>query len=483
MNILLLIVDTLRYDRVAFHGACPHIRTPNFDRLAAKSLVFDRTFASSYPTIPHRTDLITGRTGSPFHPWAPLAFNQPTLPRLLAERGYCTQLIHDTPHLVNGGHAFDYPFHAWTFIRGAEVDRPIIDDQPLTMLPNWCHDPSLPLPERAADELNHRMIVTYTRANRNRTRPEDWNAAKVFLAAIDFLRRNARRDNFFLWLDCFDPHEPWDAPPEFVARYDATPGYDGRIDPRLFTEAARHDGDTRLPEAIVRRQTALYDAKVSWVDHWFGKLLDALGETGLDRNTAVVLTADHGTNLYDRGRFGKSGPPHEQEAHVPLLVRIPDGPTGRRDSIVQPQDISATLLEMAGASVPAGWAGTSLLKSGKGKRAMGLCGAALSGWPKVRDWPAFCALDQHRFLLVSPDPQYDRLYEYVSKEDIAATHGKDATRMRCAALDELAHRGAPDEVVKWYRSGGSSRVPAAIGRSLTPEGWKQYFGQLWERWD
>ena len=101
MNIILLIIDTLRYDYVGADGN-DHVETPNMDGLAERSWVFDRAFAASYPTIPHRTDVMTGRYGTPFNPWMPLRFDAVSLPRVLAESGYCTQLIHDTPHLVNG---------------------------------------------------------------------------------------------------------------------------------------------------------------------------------------------------------------------------------------------------------------------------------------------------------------------------------------------------------------------------------------------
>ena len=64
MNIILCIIDTLRYDYVGAHATNDWIQTPNMDRLASKSWVFDRAFAASYPTIPHRTDLTTGRFGA-----------------------------------------------------------------------------------------------------------------------------------------------------------------------------------------------------------------------------------------------------------------------------------------------------------------------------------------------------------------------------------------------------------------------------------
>ena len=141
MNIAYIVIDTLRYDYIGANGN-DWIETPNFDRFAEKSWAFDRAFLASFPTIPYRTDVITGQYGAPFHAWKPLRHERQTIPRTLAQCGYATQLIHDTPHLVNGGHNFDWPFHAWTFIRGAEVDRDwIMDTVPWPK--NWKKEPLL----------------------------------------------------------------------------------------------------------------------------------------------------------------------------------------------------------------------------------------------------------------------------------------------------------------------------------------------------
>jgi len=120
MNIIVVIVDTLRYDAIAANGNSA-MKTPNFDRLTEQSWAFDRSTTASYPTIPHRTDALTGRYGAPFHAWKPLDTDVLTIPQALARHGYCTQLIHDTPHLVNGAHGFDFPFHAWMPVRRTEV--------------------------------------------------------------------------------------------------------------------------------------------------------------------------------------------------------------------------------------------------------------------------------------------------------------------------------------------------------------------------
>ena len=178
MNIILLIIDTMRYDYIGANGN-DWIETPNLDHLALQSWCFDRAFAASFPTIPYRTDVMTGKYGSPFHAWKPLPFNTNALPDVLGEAGYATQLLHDTPHLVNGGHAFDYPFHTWTFIRGAEVDRAWINDE-AKWPSNWAKDPLFDILE---DELPT-PTIQYARTNRGRENLDDWNCARLFNTAM-----------------------------------------------------------------------------------------------------------------------------------------------------------------------------------------------------------------------------------------------------------------------------------------------------------
>ena len=99
MNFVVITLDTLRYDFVGANGN-DWIRTPNLDRFARQAVCFDRAYAGSFPTVPYRTDVFTGRFGRPFHPWAPLAWEAVTLPELMRNAGFVTMLVHDTPHLV-----------------------------------------------------------------------------------------------------------------------------------------------------------------------------------------------------------------------------------------------------------------------------------------------------------------------------------------------------------------------------------------------
>jgi len=487
MNIIVLIIDTLRHDHIGANGN-DWIHTPNMDRLARESWRFDRCYTASYPTIPHRADVITGSSGGPFHPWAPLPFDVLTFPEVLAEAGYCTQLIHDTPHLVNGGHNFDWPFHAWTFVRGAEADRPWIDS--LTGYPaNWGHDPLFDFVDQLEDTkvvATRRSVArTYVRANRKRRKDSQWNCPKLFRAASQWLRDNATRNNFLLWVDCFDPHEPWDVPREFATMYDKTPGYDGRIDPRCCLP---FDGK-KAPKAAADRIRALYAAKVTWMDKWLGEFLNVLDDTGLSKSTALLMTADHGTNLGERSVFHKAYPVREQEAHVPLFIRLPEPETRHSDMIVQPQDIFATVMGLAGLPVPDGLDSQDVMAAarggGRGKREVALAGVSADKWAGGRESEKiiFTVFGDEWYLEFAAKPERCRLTRYGSLEDVASTHEGIVQRLRAGGVDEIERRGADPALVAWLRTNGESEFPAECrfwDGWPGPAGYTGYFNRLYD---
>jgi arylsulfatase A-like enzyme len=488
VNIVLLIIDTLRYDHVGANGSS-HISTPNLDRLAARSWRFENAFSASYPTIPMRTDVMTGRYGGPFHPWKPLDCDKATIPQVLATHGYCTQLIHDTPHLVNGGHGFDFPFHAWMPVRGAECDRALLTDT-WNYLPNWRLDPRfdpLPRDDQTVLRTGWNAAGAYVHANRCRAREEDWNVARLFTTAAGFARQNAQRDNFFLWIDCFDPHEPWDSPPEFVRLYDQTPGYDGMLDPRSFGLQRNSDA---LSGGAVEHLKAQYAAKVTFMDKWLGVFLDALDETGLAARTALVVTADHGTNVGDRdGRlhhFGKMVPPLANEAHVPLLVHVPGGGNGTSDQITQPQDLFATLLGIAGVRPPGDIESFDLLRAAQQgvaeRRQVALCGRSVDTWRGEPDAVLFAALDTEWCLAVAARPEACQLRRLDSQDNVTAQHPDVVERLRAVALDELDRRGLDHGLLAWLRSEGRRPFPATYRTTdahPAPPGWRNYTGYLY----
>ena len=102
MNIIVIICDTLRRDFLGYYGN-GRMRTPHIDRLASESLIFDRAFIGSFPTIPLRAELMTGQHVFHTTGWAPLAPGQTTLQSYLQGQGYVTAMITDNVQYLNPG--------------------------------------------------------------------------------------------------------------------------------------------------------------------------------------------------------------------------------------------------------------------------------------------------------------------------------------------------------------------------------------------
>ncbi len=338
MNVVAIMNDTWRYDYVGANGN-DEIHTPVLDQFAAESAVFDRSYAGSYPTVPIRHDILKGRFGAPFHKWGPLEWDALTLPEVLREHGYVTMLIHSTPHLINYGYGFDRPFHAWEMIRGAEIDR-------------WKTDyfQQYALPHREKFNSDEHMAMYHRGATYRRSEAEK-DAPRVMQAACDWLERNAGHDNFFLWVDSFDPHEPWDPPPHYIDLY--SHDYDGAdIFWPKYTDASFYT------PGEAERMRARYMGEITMCDRWIGRVLDTIDRVGRRHDTIVVLMSDHGHMFGEHGRVSKWGGWLElwdECAHQFFMVRHPDGlRSGTRvGGLVQPADIAPSILEMAGIAAPA----------------------------------------------------------------------------------------------------------------------------------
>ena len=358
-NVVVLLDDSLRRDHVAAYGLPPpwprtghagepFVHTPNLDRLAADSALFDRFYCGSYPTVPCRYDLFSGRYGFPTRGWQPLEPGDVVLSELVGRAGGLPMLVYDTPMLGNDSYNYTRGFAGVDFRRGQHADRWNVD--PL--------DPPLP----CAPHKLQRVPATklYLRNTAHRVYERDWMVGQTLSSAMDWLERNRTRDGFLLWVDMWDPHEPFDAPGFDVARY-ADPTFDG--DRVIYPRYGRGDYMTDAERNHVR---ALYAALVTCVDRWVGRFLEKLETVGLAGNTLVVFLTDHGHLFGDHDLQGKPTGPfgrlYEPTTRVPLMIRHPKGiGAGRRiGGLAQHPDLVPTILEFLGVAVPSGIHGRSL---------------------------------------------------------------------------------------------------------------------------
>ncbi|MEA3346330.1 MAG: sulfatase [Chloroflexota bacterium] len=352
MNFILIISDTLRYDHLGCHGN-EWISTPHIDRFADKSIVFDRAYEASFPTVPTRHDVLTGRYTFTHAAWAPLPRDEVVLAQELGKVGYTSMMILDTPHIIENGYHYDRGFNGWEWIRGQESDR-------------WRTAPGHPDLPCSREKLRNpdRLVAVHQRNIALRRYEEDTFAARTMAQACRWLERNYREhENFFLYVDTFDPHEPWDAPQWYVDMYD--PGYEGEE----VKYPVYGPTDYLTPDEL-KHARALYAAEVTLVDRWVGRLLEKIEDLGLLEDTMVIFASDHGFLHGEHGWIGKSHITpewsrniqlYEEVARIPFIIHFPGAEPHREQAFIQPPDIMPTLLELAGAADPGTMHGRSLV--------------------------------------------------------------------------------------------------------------------------
>jgi arylsulfatase A-like enzyme len=348
-NFILIVSDTFRHDLLnggfeVKNGV--RCETPSLDGLAANSVAFERAYHASFPTVPNRMDLLTGRSTYTYYDWSPLPKGEITVASILRREDYVSMMIADTPHILKDGYNFDRDFDGWTWIRGQENDRYRTDPDEVA------------LPCNSEKLRNVETTAQHIRNNSGRNCEEDWIPAKTAMEAVRWLKKNHRR-RFLLYVDLFDPHEPWDAPEHYVERYNR--GYAGE---RVIYPA--YGPCAYLKPEELTHVRAMYAAEASLVDRWIGEILDEAESLGLYENTFVIFTSDHGFYLGEHGLVGKSiifgehhglAPLYEEVCHIPLLIRPADSFQGakkgeRRRCLAQTPDITATICDLAGAEEP-----------------------------------------------------------------------------------------------------------------------------------
>ena len=351
LNFIVVMCDTLRHDHIGFHGN-PNVHTPNIDSFAAQSLVFDRAYSGGFPTLLNRAELFTGRYAFTYMGWEDLHKNEVVLAKQLNAAGYTTGTVYDTMHLKADGFTFDRDFKSWQWIRGQEDDRYRV--VPIS--------PTLPA-SPSKFRYGATVVEQYLRNVSARQSEADYFCARTIQTAIEWIREIQGQNKFFLHIDAFDPHEPWDPPQSYVDLYD--PGYVG--EEVIYPAYAPSD---YLSTAELNHMRALYTAEVTLVDHWLGELFAEVGRLGLWSNTVVILISDHGILLGEHGVIGKSWdhqghyecyPLYQELVHIPFMIRAPGIAPRRVPDLVQPADLMPTIIEWAGAEDPRTMHGVSLV--------------------------------------------------------------------------------------------------------------------------
>jgi len=316
-NVLFLLADDMRADSIAALGN-PDVKTPHLDTLVRNGHVFTNAYClgANQPAVctPSRNMLLSGRA---YFRWqGPLApADQPNLPRSFNERGYATY------HHGKRGNT------ATAIQKLFQVDKYVDDER-----------------DRTVGEPGREIVDQ----------------------AIDYLRTRDAKQPFCMYLAFSNPHDPRVAAPAYRALYQTEKLKlpENYLPLHPFDNGELEIRDERLAPwprtaATIRSHLQDYYAVVSGLDHHLGRLLAALDEFDLRKNTIIVFSADHGLALGSHGLMGKQNL-YEHSMKAPLVFTGPGIAPGNSAALVYLHDIYPTLCELTGTPVPSGLDGQSV---------------------------------------------------------------------------------------------------------------------------
>ena len=352
LRVVLAFFDTLNRRSLECYGG-EYVKTPNFTRLSEHSVTFENHYVGSLPCMPARREIMTGRYNFLHRSWGPLEPFDNALPEILYEKaGVYSHLVTDHSHYwKDGGATYHSRYDSYEFVRGQEMDpwkgyvNPPFEKWRLEFSARQFDE--TPRSKFRRNLVNRSFIKKY----------EDLPTVQTMTLGLEFIELNRDDDNWFLQIETFDPHEPFDVPKRFRQGYPT--GYTGPI--LDYPPYGVFSGSSEE----IQELRAGYAATLAHCDLQLGRLLDAFDKFDLWSNTALIVTTDHGFLLGEHDLWAKNVMPVFNEvAHIPLFIHAPthsrfDGET--RQGLTQTIDLMPTILALFGLKPPAETQGKELL--------------------------------------------------------------------------------------------------------------------------
>ena len=395
------------------HGA-----TPEIDRFAREAVLFEQAYSQSATTVSSTASLLTGVRGTTHRMTgrAKLSPKLPTLPELLTARGFATRGFVANPFAGAEKLGFARGY-------GEMVEVYAV--------------PEVAKKRRLDESVD--FVVTF---------PDDVDE-QVF-AKLPAIRADlARGTPVFTYVHFLQPHKPYDPPAEYLHAI-AGAGEPGGWDAlHAEFEEANRTGHAD-PETIARLE-ARYRANLRSVDAGIGALLAKLREEKLYDDSLIVLLADHGDAFFGHRQFGHNTTLYDDMVRIPLMVKLParEGiAPARLAALVETVDVAATVLDYAGAPLPAGLEGESLLPLLRG-RTRELAHPEVVMSTQMRDVHAL-RIGDWKYILHPPQREelYDLRADPQEQHDLAAAEPGRTRAMReqlASLLRPDAGRGAGDD--------------------------------------
>lgn len=349
MKVVTLMFDTLRRDVLPQYGG--DLELPNFKRLEKKTITFDNFYAGSLPCMPARREMLTGIPNFLHRGWSPIEPFDICFPEILKRNGVYTHLITDHQHYwEDGGATYHNRYSSYEFVRGQEGDLyKAIVNTPSSILDKF---------KRLGIEHPHkRNMIKHDEVNRMYMQEEqDYPQANCVKLGLEFLEENYKADNWYLQVECFDPHEPFYVPDRFKDMVDEKLKYSDYDWPNY--ESTRNISINKVSDEFKN-----YKALLLMIDEYLGKFLDFFDNNNMWDDTVLILNTDHGFMFGEKEWSGKSCMPvYNEIAHTPFALHIPGyNENGHHvDCIAQTYDIAETMYDLFEINLNTKTFGTSL---------------------------------------------------------------------------------------------------------------------------
>ncbi len=368
-NQLFIMCDQLRHDWLGCRGA-EHVRTPNIDRIAARSMVFTQAVCNSPVCAASRVGLATGlrphRLGA-LENWCYLPLSRRTYYQELRDHGYhvgCVgKLDLSKPDPYNGSEGRRPLTYAWGFTHPHECEgkmhagRGFPPNGPYT---TWLNEQDAEKHEAFHHDYTKRVGAGAATHLEDSVLPhglceDDYIGEK----SLEMLKGFTGEYPWHLFVSFVGPHDPFDPAKEYADKWrDAEMPAPIPAEPEGRPQRYRYRKEYPLETHLEARRQ--YTAYLEQIDFQIGRILDYLEETGQLEDTVIAFAADHGEMLGDHGRYTK-GCAYEASVRVPLMLSVPGMEPGVSDSIVELNDLNPTFCELAGFDPPRNLDARSLL--------------------------------------------------------------------------------------------------------------------------
>jgi len=368
-NVILITMDTVRADHLSLYGY-ERDTTPNLRKLSEESVLYTNSISASNMTLPSHASIFTGlytRSHGAHHFFTtltpsedelvriarhsqvqPLSDKFNTLAEILSGKGYLTMAV-----VANGGYlGAHYNINQGFRYYDYRAPVPFLGLFLGNVRPFYLR--------QTIHTLLAHIISTQDRYKVNK------NAEEINSEVFTLLDKAKKEDaRFFLFINYLDAHWPYTPPPPFDTLF---PGRDETFN--IATKFAKVESEVvklerKLTDRERRHIVSQYDGAIAYEDFYIGKLIARLKETGLYKDSLIIVTSDHGEAFGERNFMQHGNSVYQNEIHVPLLIKYPF--SSRKtvvDGYVSGVDLMPTVLDVLGYEIPGGLQGVSLLKPG-----------------------------------------------------------------------------------------------------------------------